>query len=82
MDIKMLQSRNLNDCIKKGMTMGDFCEKYECSEEELIAQIGNLYSRNPSKAKEQISRIEANAKKARLPRTGLLLLNRCQVLKL
>ena len=65
MDIKMLMPRNLNDGIKKGMTMGDFCEKYECSEEELIAQIGNLYSRNSSKAKEYISKIEANAKKAR-----------------
>ena len=65
MDIKMLQSRNLNDCIKKGMIMEDFCEKYECSEKELIDQIGNLYSHNPSSAKEIISRIEANAKKAR-----------------
>lgn len=65
MDIKMLQTKKLNDCIKKGMTIEDFCEKYECSEEELSTQIGNLYSRNPSKAKEQISRIEANAKKAR-----------------
>ena len=65
MDIKMLTPRNLNDGIKKGMTMGDFCEKYECSEEELTVQVGNLYSRNSSKAKEYISKIEANAKKAR-----------------
>ena len=65
MDIKMLQRRNLKDAIKDGKTIQDLCEKYECSEEELILQINNLYSRNSSTAKELISEIRANAKKAR-----------------
>lgn len=65
MEIRMLKPKNLNDGIKRGMTMEDFCKKYQCSEEELRTQIENLYSHNSSKAKDYMGQIEANSKKAR-----------------
>ena len=65
MDIKMLKAKNLQDGIKRGMTVSDFCEKYHCSPEELEIQIGNLYKHNTSKAKEFMDQMEANSKKAR-----------------
>ena len=65
MDIKMLKAKNLQDGLKRGMTVSDFCEKYDCSPEELEIQIGNLYKYNTSKAKEFMDQMEANSKKAR-----------------
>lgn len=69
MEIRMLKARNLNEGIKRGMTIEDFCQKYQCSEEELRTQIENLYSHNSSKAKEYMDQIEANSKKARPKKT-------------
>ena len=65
MDIKMLDTKGIKNGIKRGLTVGDFCDKFNCTPDELETRIGNLYSHNSSKAKSYMTEIEANSKKAR-----------------
>ncbi len=48
--------------IKNGMTMDDFCQKYECDSAELIVRIGKLFTVNDD-ARRILADILANGKK-------------------
>ena len=65
MEIKMLDHKGVKNGIKKGMTLEDFCEKYECTPEVLSEQIERLYSHNPRDGKDCLAQMALNAKKAR-----------------
>lgn len=65
MDLRQMTQKSVREGIKKGMTMADFCEKYNCSQEELEGRVGVLYKRSKKSAKSCLDQILANEKKAR-----------------
>ena len=65
MAISRLDAKGVLLGIKNGMTVDDFCTKYQCSSEELITRIHQIYSRSEKFAKKHIAAIIANEKNAR-----------------
>ena len=62
-ELARLTRKDVRVGIKKGLTMKVFCEKYQCSEEELKARIEQLYSKDTKVAKKCLDEIMANGKK-------------------
>ena len=71
MDLNRMACKSIMDGIKRGMTIADFCEKYECSEEEFRRRLEFLYKYRSEHREDKFKRIldalEANKKK-RKPR--------------
>ena len=65
MAISRLDAKGVLLGIKNGMTVDDFCTKYQCSSEELITRIHQIYNRSEKIAKKHIAAIIANEKNAR-----------------
>lgn len=60
MKLNSLDAKQVRFGLHGGMTPGDFCEKYECSEEELRRRIRQLYKHDSSPI---LDELEANRKK-------------------
>ena len=63
-DLRGLTGKKVRCGIKNGMTMDDFCKRYECTPEELETRIGHLFTVKGA-AKQVLSEIAANSKKPR-----------------
>ena len=66
---KKLTGKKIKVGIKNGMTVQDFCEKYDCNPEELWVKIGKFFTIKDA-AKQVWNEIEANDKKKRKPKTS------------
>ena len=64
MTLNALTGKKLRVNIKHGWTIDDFCRKFECSTDELIARINQIYTIHET-AKQIINDLEANEKKPR-----------------
>lgn len=64
MNVKKLTGKKVKVGIKNGMTIQDFCEKYECIPAELWGRIGQLFTVKDT-ARQIWNEIEANEKKKR-----------------
>ena len=63
--MKNLTAKKIQICLKNGYTPEEMMEKYECSLEELEAEISRIYHEgNGTKAKAIFAEFEANRKKA------------------
>lgn len=69
MELKLMTMRSVRQDTKKGMTPGDFCEKYECSEEELKHRLQQLFNGHAGHKKDVAAEVYAtmlsNKKKPR-----------------
>jgi|GEM_PF-6770188 len=65
MELKSLNAKKVRIGAKKGMTMDEFCRKYDCSVEQFGTRITQLYGGDMKAVSRIINEIEANAK---LPR--------------
>ena len=65
MTILMMKAKNVMSGIKNGMTLEDFCEKYQCSADEFGERLKQIYGHNKKQLKNCIDQIAANQKKAR-----------------
>lgn len=65
MEINSLTQKSIKSGIKNGWTADDFCEKYQCSEEEFEKKVTQLYksSKRSANGKKVLAEIENNAKK-------------------
>ena len=63
-DLRGLTGKKVRCGIKNGMTMDDFCKRYECTPEEMGIRIGHLFTVKGA-AKQVLSEIAANSKKPR-----------------
>lgn len=61
----MMQAKNVMAGIKNGMTLEDFCEKYQCDSEQFRERMGQIYGHNKKHLKKCLDQIAANEKKAR-----------------
>lgn len=66
--LRNITAKKLKTGIKNGNTRQDFCQKFECTEEELFQRIEQLYTVKGT-AQEVWKEIIANEKKARAKRT-------------
>ena len=64
MDVKKLSGKKVKSGIKNGMTIQDFCQKYECTPDELWARVGRIFTVKDT-ARHVWNQIEANGKKKR-----------------
>lgn len=65
MELVMMKAKNVVVGIKNGMTIEDFCSKYQCSPEEFEERVRQLYGHNKKQLKNCLVQIAANEKKAR-----------------
>ena len=65
MVISMMKPKNVMTGIKNGMTLEDFCKKYECDSEAFGERMKQIYGHNKKQLKDCFIQIEANQKKAR-----------------
>lgn len=65
MELTMLKAKNVVLGVKKGMTLEDFCNKYQCTSEELQERIRQVYGHNKKQLKTFFVQIAANEKKPR-----------------
>ena len=65
MDITMMKPKTVMVGIKNGMTLDDFCQKYQCSSEAFEERMGQIYGHNKKQLKHCFTQIVANEKKAR-----------------
>ena len=65
MDLTMMKPKNVAVGIKNGMTLTNFCEKYQCSSEEFEDRMKQIYGHNKRQLKNCFVQIAANEKKAR-----------------
>jgi hypothetical protein len=65
MELAMMKAKNVVVGIKNGMTIEDFCGKYQCSPEEFEERMRHLYGHNKKQLKNCLVQIAANEKKAR-----------------
>jgi predicted RNase H-like nuclease (RuvC/YqgF family) len=65
MEITMLKAKGVMVGIKNGMTLDDFCTKYQCSSDEFGERLRQIYGHNKRQIKNCFSQIEANQKKPR-----------------
>lgn len=64
MAVYRLKGKTMHEQVKHGFTKADFCAKYQCTEEELIAQIRKILCDNPQAVNEILNDITANEKRA------------------
>ena len=65
MQLATMKAKNVVVGIKNGMTIEDFCGKYQCSSDEFEERLRQLYGHNKKQLKNCLVQIEANEKKAR-----------------
>ena len=65
MELAMMKAKNVVVGIKNGMTIEDFCGKYQCSPEEFEERMRQLYGHNKKQLKNCLVQIASNEKKAR-----------------
>ena len=65
MDITMMKTKTVMVGIKNGMTLDDFCQKYQCSSEAFEERMKQIYGHNKKQLKHCFTQIVANEKKAR-----------------
>ena len=65
MELATMKAKNVVVGIKNGMTIEDFCGKYQCSSDEFEDRLRQLYGHNKKQLKNCLVQIEANEKKAR-----------------
>jgi len=65
MELTRLNQKGIMLGIKNGMTLGQFFEKYNCTEEEFVRHLCLLYSRDKKQPQKIMSEIRANEKKSR-----------------
>lgn len=65
MELTRLNPKGVMVGIKKGMTVEDFCEKYQCSVLEFTDYIESMYSRDKRQQRKILEEIKANEKKPR-----------------
>ena len=63
MDLKKLDAYGVKNGIKRGMSLDEFCKKYECTVEELSEQLGRLYNHNKGQVKDLLVEMNLNGKK-------------------
>lgn len=64
MTIYRLKGKMLHEMVKRGSTKADFCAKYQCTEDELIAQIRKILCEDVQAVNEILNDITANEKRA------------------
>ena len=65
MDITTMKTKTVMVGIKNGMTLDDFCQKYQCSSEAFEERMKQIYGHNKKQLKHCFTQIVANEKKAR-----------------
>lgn len=81
MELKQLTAKKVRIGTKNGMTMEDFCAKYNCSVEQFSAQVLNLYRGDMKATSQIINHIEANAKRAK-PKSMISRVDESEMLEL
>ena len=81
MELKQLTAKKIRVGAKNGMTMEDFCAKYNCSVEQFSAQVLNLYRGDMKATSQIINHIEANAKRAK-PKSVISRVDESEMLEL
>lgn len=69
--LRMLDAKRLRNAVKSNWTIADLCEKYHCSDIELVDMIHRIYNSSPRDAEEIVSSLRANEKKPRKKRVTL-----------
>ena len=64
MTIYRLKGKMLHEMVKRGSTKADFCAKYQCTEDELIAQIRKIMCDDARATSEILNEITVNEKRA------------------
>ena len=64
-----LTAKSLRELTKRGYTIADFCDKYQCTEEELRARLYKILCNNERVVNEAFNEILANSKKKGKPAT-------------
>lgn len=67
--IRNLTAKSLRELTKRGHTVADFCDKYQCTEEELRARLHKILRNNERVVNEAFNEILANSKKKSKPAT-------------
>jgi hypothetical protein len=65
MDITTMKTKTVMVGIKNGMTLDDFCQKYQCSSEAFEERMKQIYGHSKKQLKHCFTQIVANEKKAR-----------------
>lgn len=61
----MMQAKNVRLGIKNGMTLKDFCKKYQCDSEQFRERMGQIYNHDKKQLKKCLDQLATNEKKAR-----------------
>ena len=65
MELKQLNAKKVRVGAKKGLTMDEFCEKYNCSVEQFSMRVAQLYGGDMKAVSQIINLIEKNSKRAK-----------------
>ena len=69
--IEQMTAREIREGLKKGLGMRHFCDRYGCSEDEIVIRIGQLYNRGSGEEKDKvISSLRKNDKKLASKKAG------------
>lgn len=78
MELKQLNAKKVRVGAKNGLTMDEFCEKYNCSVEQFSMRVAQLYGGDMKAVSQIINQIERNSKRARnRPGVGAVYVSDC-----